>query len=299
MLRRSRPVPSLLTLWLLLGAVALPPVSLAFDVKRDLEFARVGDLPLQLDLYLPPAARPPLVVFVHGGAWRAGSKSEFPLGGLVAEGFAVASIDYRLSTQAPFPAQAHDIKAAIRYLRAHQTELGIDARRIVIAGSSAGGHLAALVGVTNGNKALEGSVGENLDQSSDVQGIISLFGASDLMTILSQSTEHGLQVRVPALQLLLGGQPSEKPDLARLASPVEHIDAHDPPLLLIHGDADPQMPPAQSKELADAYQHAGLPVQLVIIPGAVHGGKQFFDPERIALMKEFLEKIAAPNHAPP
>ncbi|HEY3898085.1 MAG TPA: alpha/beta hydrolase [Chthoniobacter sp.] len=284
----------LLTL-LVLAAMVFPRPAFCLDVKRDIEFARVGDLSLRLDLYLPPAARPPLVVFVHGGGWRSGSKSDFPLGRLVAAGFAIASVDYRLSTQAQFPAQAHDIKAAIRYLRAHQTELGIDAHRIVISGASAGGHLAALVGTTNGNKELEGDIGGNLDQSSDVQGIISLFGASDFMTILSQSTPHGLQVRAPALQLLLGGQPTEKPELAKLASPVDHIDAHDPPLLLIHGDADPQMPPEQSKELAEAYQRAGLPVQLVIIPGAVHGGKPFFDDERIALMKDFLDKIAAPS----
>jgi acetyl esterase/lipase len=283
--------PSLFAWLLLLATLGLAQSSIAFDVKRDIEYARVGDVSLHLDLRLPPAAHGPLIVYVHGGAWRAGSKDEFPLGGLVADGFAAASLDYRLSTQAQFPAQAHDIKAAIRYLRAHQTELGIDARQIVIAGSSAGGHLAAIVGVTNGNKELEGTVGGNLDQSSDVQGIISLFGASDFMTILEQSTDHGRSVRVPALQLLLGGQPTEKPELAKLASPIEHVDAHDPPLLLVHGEADPQMPPEQSKELAAAYQKAGLSVQLVLIPGALHGGKQFFDPERIGLMKEFLTKI--------
>lgn len=283
-----------LSLALLLAlALTLPSIAGAIDIKRDIEYARIGDLPLQLDLYIPEKAHPPLIVYIHGGAWRGGSKKDSPLRPLVDEGFAIVSIDYRLSTQAPFPAQAHDIKAAIRFLRAHQSELGIDARRVVIAGSSAGGHLAALVGVTNGNQELEGNVGGNLDQSSDVQGIISLFGASDFMTILEQSTEHGRSVRVPALQLLLGGQPAEKPELAKLASPVEHIDAHDPPLLLLHGDADPQMPPEQSKELAAAYQKAGLPVKLVIIPGAVHGGKQFYDPERIALMKEFIESLPA------
>ncbi|EDY18444.1 Alpha/beta hydrolase fold-3 domain protein [Chthoniobacter flavus Ellin428] len=272
-------------------ALVFPSLASAIDIKRDIEYARVGDLSLKLDLYLPEKAHPPLIVYVHGGAWRGGSKKENPLRPLVDQGFALASIDYRLSTQAPFPAQAHDIKAAIRFLRAQQSQLGIDAHRIVIAGASAGGHLAALVGVTNGDKELEGTVGGNLDQSSDVQGIISLFGASNFMTILEQSTDHGRSVRIPALQLLLGGLPTEKPELARLASPVNHIDAHDPPLLLLHGDADPQMPPEQSKELAAAYEKAGLPVKLVIIPGAVHGGKQFTDPERIALMKEFLESL--------
>ena len=277
-------------LFVVMALIGLP--SHAAEVKSDIEFAKVDDLSLKLDLHLPDKARPPLIVFVHGGAWRGGSKADMPLGALVREGFAVASIDYRLSPQAPFPAQAHDIKAAIRFLRAEQTRLGIDARQIVIAGSSAGGHLAAIVGVTNGEKELEGSVGTHLDTSSDVQGIVSYFGASNLNTILSQSTEHGLKMRVPALQLLLGGQPTEKLDLAKLASPVEHLDAHDPPLLLIHGEADPQMPPAQSKEFAAAYERAKLPVTLVMIPGAVHGGKEFYDAERTALVKEFLEQIA-------
>lgn len=217
------------TFLLLLLALAVPHLSRAIDIKRDIEYARIGDTSLALDLYLPEKPRPPLLVYVHGGAWRGGSKSDCPLAPLVHEGFAVASIDYRLSTQAPFPAQIHDIKAALRFLRAQQTTLGIDATRIVIAGSSAGGHLAALVGVTNGHKELEGTIGTNLDTSSNVQGIISLFGASDLLTILEQSTDHGRSVRIPALQLLLGGQPTEKPDLAKLASPIQHIDAHDPP----------------------------------------------------------------------
>lgn len=261
------------------------------DIKRDIEFAKVGDRSLELDLHLPKRQVAPLIVYVHGGAWRGGSRGSMPLEALVEEGFAVASVDYRLSTEAAFPAQVHDIKAAIRFLRARQSQLGIDAGTIVISGSSAGGHLAALVGVSNGHKELEGSVGEHLGQSSNVQGIVSFFGGSDLTTILGQSTEHGLSVRVPALQLLLGGQPSEKPELARLASPVFHVDAGDPPLLLIHGDADPQMPPEQSKELAAAYEKAKRPVQLVIIPGAVHGGKQFYDPERMALVKAFLSQI--------
>lgn len=269
-------------------AAALPS-SAAEKITRDIEFAKVDGVPLGLDLYVPENPKPPVIVYVHGGAWRAGSKSDMPLGKLVTQGFAVASVDYRLSTQAPFPAQAHDIKAAIRFLRARQVLYGVDARQIVISGSSAGGHLAALVGVSNGNQELEGTVGNHLDQDSAVQGIVSFFGASDLTTILPQSTEHGLRVRVPALQLLLGGQPAEKPELAKLASPVFHIDPKDPPLLLIHGDADPQMPPQQSQELSAAYERAKLRVQLVLIPGAVHGGRQFYDEERLRLVKSFLE----------
>ncbi len=187
-----------------------------------------------------------------------------------------------------FPAQVHDIKAAIRFLRAKASLFGINTAIIGIIGTSAGGHLAALVGVSNGVTDLEGKVGEHLDQSSDVQAIVSLYGASNLQSILSQSTDFGKKMRVPALELLLGGSPSEKPELAQLASPVAHLDKADPPLLLIHGDADPQMPPQQSKELAAAYESKHLPVKLFIIPGAKHGGHEFFDDERISQMVKFL-----------
>src|SRR5947207_419450 len=119
-----------------------------------------------------------------------------PLGKLVAQGFAVASVDYRLSTEARFPAQAHDLKAAIRFLRAEGERLHVDSSRIVVVGSSAGGHLAALIGVTNQVAELEGLLG-HLKYSSSVQGIISLYGASNLQTILSQSTPKGLAMRVP------------------------------------------------------------------------------------------------------
>jgi acetyl esterase/lipase len=255
----------------------------------DLEYAVVGEHSLGLDLYLSATRGQPLLVYVHGGAWRGGSKAHPPILALQEHGFAIASVDYRLSTQAKFPAQIHDIKAAIRYLRARAVDYGYDATRIGIIGSSAGGHLAALVGVTNGHKDLEGLVGDHLKQSSDVQCTVSLFGASNLQSILSQSTDHGLSVRVPALKLLLGGQPTERADLAKLASPVAHVDKDDPPLLLIHGDADPQMPPQQSLEFAKAYEALNLPVQYARIAGGKHGGPEFYDQERTTIMAKFLQ----------
>lgn len=264
--------------------------SVLADTQTDIEYARVGDRPLLLDLHRDAkSAKPPLIVYVHGGAWRAGSKADVPIAPLLDHGYAIASVDYRLSTEAPFPAQAHDIKAAIRFLRAKSDAFHIDTQRIAIVGSSAGGHLAALVGVTNGNAELEGNLGAHLDQSSSVQCIVSLFGASDLQTILAQSTEFGLKMRVPALRLLLGGTPDEKPALARLASPVAHLDNNDPPLLLIHGDADPQMPPQQSEELAKACEALKLTVKLVTLPGSKHGGKEFYDAERTKLVADFLK----------
>jgi len=262
------------------------------NTAMSVEYARVDNTPLLLDLHKPSTPQTgPLIIYIHGGAWRSGSRTEMPLKNLVSAGCPVASVDYRLSTAAPFPAQIHDIKAAIRFLRGREKELGIDSSRIVVAGSSAGGHLAALVGVTNGQAELEGSEGDFTKESSAVQGIISFFGGSDLTTILAQSTPHGLSVRVPALELLLGGQPDAKTELARLASPVFHVDKNDPPLLLIHGDQDAQMPVNQALELQGAYEAAGCKVRLEIIHGAGHGGTAFYDENRMALIKQVLAEL--------
>jgi acetyl esterase/lipase len=231
-----------------------------------------------------------LLIYVHGGAWRGGSKDNPPIAALTYKGFALASVDYRLTPVAPFPANLHDLKAAVRFLRVRADELGVDPKRFVIVGSSAGGHLAALLGVSNGHKELEGEAGEHRGVTSDVQAIVSFYGAANLQTILGQSTPHGLSVRVPAIELLLGGQPDAKPSLARLASPVAHVDAHDPPLLLIHGDADPQMPIEQSREFHAVYQRVKRPVEFVVVPGGVHGGKEFYDAERLALVEKFLRE---------
>lgn len=264
-----------------------------FDIRvsRDIEYARVDNISLKLDLYVPEnVASPPLVVWVHGGAWRSGSKDRMPLGELVKRGFAIASVDYRLSPVARFPAQVHDCKAAIRFLRAKAEYYAYDASRIGIAGSSAGGHLVAEIGITNGHLMLEGTVGDHLDKSSFVQAIVDYYGPSNFLTILRQSTPHGLSVRVPALQLLLGSQPEENVELAKLASPVFHVDKTDPPLLLIHGDQDPQVPINQSHELHGRYRTLGLPVQFEVIHGGAHGGRQFYDQARIDLVEQFLSK---------
>lgn len=262
----------------------------AGEIVRGIPFARVGDTELKLDLHRPGGPAAGVIVWVHGGAWRSGTREGVDLKGLTALGWAIASVDYRLSPQAKFPAQIHDIKAAIRYLRARANQLGLPASRFVVAGSSAGGHLAAVVGVTNGHAELEGSVGTDLTTSSNVQAIVDLYGASNLVTILKQSTPHGLNVRVPALDLFLGGQPDAVPELARLASPVFHVDAQDPPLLLMHGDQDPQMPINQSHELVGAYEQAGRPVVFKVMHGSAHGGPAFTSEASLRLIDGFLRQ---------
>jgi len=262
-----------------------------FKKMSDIVYGTVDGHELKLDLYMPAeAVNPPLLIYVHGGAWRGGSKERVLTTAFVEDGYAMASVEFRLSGDAMFPAQIHDIKAAIRFLRGTAQSYGYEATRIGIMGSSSGGHLVELVGVTNGHEELEGVVGDYLDQSSDVQAIVSYFGASNLTTILKQSTPHGLSVRVPALDLLLGGQPEDNVELARLASPVFHVNASDPPLLMLHGDQDPQMPINQSHELHNAYKEYDLQVQFEVVHGAAHGGEQFRDEKRIELVETFLDK---------
>ncbi len=274
--------------------------------SSNVEYGRADEVLLLLDFYAPTEIREerPLIIWVHGGAWRSGRKSDVPIGKLREQGFAIASVDYRLSPVAKFPAQIHDIKTAIRYLRVNSDRFDVDANRFVLAGNSAGGHLAVLAGVTDGVAELSGGETESPNLvSSGVQAIVSFYGAGNLQTILSQSTPFGLDVRVPALKLFLGGLPDQEPVLVKLASPIEHIDAHDPPLWLIHGDQDPQMPINQSHELVGAYKKVGLPVQFEVIHGGKHGGAGFFTEEQLLrLGKELfgsLKSIRSSNKAGP
>jgi acetyl esterase/lipase len=256
---------------------------------KDIVYATVAGKPLALDLYLPATRQPPLVVYVHGGAWTSGSKAQYPTF-LVEHGFAVASLDFRSSTEARFPANIHDIKAGIRFLRAQAPQYGYHVDRIAIIGASSGGHLAALVGVTNGNKELEGTEGDHLKESSAVQAVVSYFGASDLTTILAQSTPPGLAVREPALQRLLGASPEAVPELTRLASPVFHVDAHSPPIFLLHGDQDTQMPVNQALELQSVYESAGRPVEVLFLHGVGHDGEPFFRGPPVERVVAFLKR---------
>jgi acetyl esterase/lipase len=258
---------------------------------KDIVYATVEGKQLALDLYLPASDEAaPLLVWVHGGAWSQGTKAQVRRE-FLDHGLATASIDFRQSTDARFPAQAHDIKAAIRFLRAKAQTYGYRAERIAIAGSSSGGHLAALVGVTNRHRDLEGAIGDHVNESSDVQAIVSYFGASNLVTILAQSTPFGLNMRRPALARLLGALPDEARELATIASPVSHVDRLDPPLFLLHGDQDPQMPINQSHELQGAYERLGLEVHFRAIHGAAHGGEVFYSAPHLTPVLSFLDRV--------
>lgn len=266
---------------------------------QELDYVGDGLLAHRLDLYSPqsPSTRP-LAIWIHGGAWRSGTKDSVPIMPLLRDGWAIASVEYRLSPEAPFPAQMHDIKAAIRYLRGNAIQLGLDPRRFVILGSSAGGHLAALAGLSDGAPELEGELGEHRTETSEVAAVVSFFGAANFRTILGQSTDKGLSVRIPALQLFIGGLPSDLPEIADLASPIHHLDPEDPPVLLIHGDADPQMPYAQSEELKAALDAAKVRNDLITVHGGKHGGPEFFSPERLDKVLHFIEPITGSHRVP-
>ena len=271
----------------------------AIESHPDIVYAEVDGHELMLDLYTPVGVeKPGLVLWVHGGAWRTMTRKSRPaesiVDAFVPAGYAVASVEFRMSTEAQFPAQIHDIKAAIRFLRARQQEFALDAERIVAMGNSSGGHLVAVLAVSNsatGLDELQGAVGEHLEQSSDVQGVVSYYGASNLTTILAQSTPHGLSVREPALDLLIGGQPDEQSELARLASPALLVNSDSVPLLLLHGDQDPQMPINQAHEMHGAYQSQGLDVQFEAVHGAAHGGALFHDQPRNAIVLNFITRV--------
>jgi acetyl esterase/lipase len=258
---------------------------------KDVVYAAVDGKSLALDLYIPAVVESaPLMVWLHGGGWSQGSKAQVPRE-FVERGIATASVEFRQSTEARFPAQVHDVKAALRFLRAQGKTYGYAADEIVIAGSSSGGHLAALIGVTNGHKELEGGIGGHLNVSSDVQGIVVYSGASNLMTILPQSTPFGAKIRGPALDGLLGGPPDQQRQLAELASPVMHVDRADPPLLLLHGDQDLQMPINQAHEMQGAYERLSLDTRLVVVHGAGHGGPPFYTSEHLKLVLDFLARV--------
>ena len=260
-------------------------------IHRDLVFAQIGGQVLKLDLYLPPTYETaPLVVWIHGGGWRGGSKSKPAIQEITNHGFALASIDYRLTDKVLFPAQIHDCKGAVRWLRANAERFGYSADWIAVAGSSAGGHLALLMGTSAGVTELEGEVGGNLNESSRVQAVIDYYGPSDFVLRGKTQPERAYTNKSGSFALL-GGVTGEKldPNTERFASPAHYVSADDPPLLIFHGTVDQTVLLDQSEHIAKRYSEAGLNVQLVVLENAGHGGKSFFQGEHFEQAVRFLE----------
>ena len=272
------------------------------DIAGAVYWEPVGFRPLALDMYLPPStlSRPsvgfPLVIYIHGGAWiggdarRSGTFVDFPgvLAALSARGYVVASIDYRRSGEARFPAQAQDVKAAIRWLRLNAVTYGIDVSRVLTWGASAGGHLAALAAVSCNAAALEpqrslkalapdtkADAIVSAEVSDCVQGAVAWYGVFDMTTIADQARKANAAPRdvadAPEWQLLgCFGTKKCKPRQLAAASPVTYIDANTPPILLIAGTDDTTVPHAQTLEMADKLKAAGVHSELVVLPGINH-----------------------------
>jgi acetyl esterase/lipase len=284
-------------------ATSVPPMTGEVTVYRDLEYASYGldgaEHKLLLDLYLPDGSPPqplPLLVFIHGGGWIEGSKDTCPGTSFAQNGYAMACVDYRLSdifascpTELVFPAQIYDVKAAVRWLRSHAEEYGFDPERFGAIGDSSGGHLAALLGTSDGVADLQGP--ENLGMSDGVQAVADWYGPIDItqgpMVFQDDLCEVGLEhlnatyggeetqyfYWTTAWGAFLGGSlvDPEVLEEARRATPLTYIDAQDPPFLVIHGEDDGMVPIAQSESLVAALSAAGVEVTFLRISGLGHG----------------------------
>jgi acetyl esterase/lipase len=261
------------------------PVTTTVRVVRDAEYGRAGGIPLYLDVYAPdmPIMKPvPAIVFIHGGGWRSGDKYPGQARSLAERGFFAVSINYRLSGVATFPAAVEDCKCAVRWMRANAAQYGVDPDRIGVWGSSAGGHLALMVGCADETAGLEGNGGWQ-GHSSRVQAVCSYYGPTDLTHMQGGDTNAPAQ--------FLGGGPSEKPEAYRLASPVSHVTVDDPPLLMVHGEYDRVVPYSQSVTLNGAYLKAGLKVELVKVMDAGHGFQPVGDKAIVPTQRDIFTRV--------
>jgi len=264
-------------------------------VEQDLFYAGTKNPRQSLDLLLPKAPKSdkplPVIVQIHGGAWLSGEKAQGigQIMPLVASGdFAGVTINYRLSGEAIWPAQIHDAKAAIRWIKGNAAKYHLDPDRIGVIGGSAGGHLVAMLGTTGDLKALEGDLGPYPNLSSQVRCVVDEFGPSELATMgdAPSSIEHNAE-NSPESKLL-GGPILKNREKAKEASPISYVSRDDPPFLIIHGDKDMTVPFDQSERLTKALKESGVDVLLVKVEGGGHGG--FRNPEIPRRIRQFFDK---------
>jgi pectinesterase len=252
-----------------------PRVKLSTELLDSLEshegltYATYGDRTLQLDLYRPKAAAGkslPAIVCVHGGGWGKGERKHHATlaKALAHRGYVAVTISYRLSGEAIFPAQIHDCKAAIRWLRAHTKQYGVNADKIGAAGLSAGGHLVALLATSNDVPELEGN-GGNPEQSSTIQAAVPMGAQTHFMSERNREISAAKEI----WQAFLGGSQAEQPERYRLASPLTHLDANDPPVLLLSGEFDD--PSTHAEEFRAKMKKLGLTTGYISVPNAPHG----------------------------
>ncbi|MEX1040890.1 MAG: alpha/beta hydrolase [Pirellulaceae bacterium] len=265
-------------LLLSLGLLACRGQGEEIRLEEGITYQEVEGQSLQLDMAHPEGEGPfPALVFIHGGGWTGGNRQAFrgPIQEAAGRGYVAVSISYRLMTfdmekketttaKPIFPTQIHDCKAAVRWLKAHAEKYHVDSDRIGVIGASAGGHLALLVGLAGKEADLEGS-GPHLDQSSDVQAVVNIFGPTEMVTAHQGSTLAWI------FRLFMGGTPEETPETYKAASPVTYVRAGAPPILTLHGDQDPVVPVQQAELLDERLKEAGAPHTLMILKGQGHG----------------------------
>ena len=265
----------------------------------DLAYASGSDAQ-KLDLYIPTAGTGPfpVVIMVHGGGFMFGDKADGAgltgVDQLLAAGYAVASINYRLSAEAQYPAQIYDAKASVRFLRANAGKYNLDPENFGAWGASAGGNLVSLLGTTCGVAELEGDLG-NADQSSCVQAVVDWFGPIDFLKMDEQfagtSCEQSHNAANSPESKLVGAEIQSVPELVKTTNPMNYIDATDSPFFIENGTADCNIPPIQNKDLADALTAAigADKVTYVSLEGAGHGGEHFETEENLKLVIGFLD----------
>jgi acetyl esterase/lipase len=264
------------------------------DVKRDIVYKKVNGLSLRLDIYSPKSINHPLpaVLWIHGHRWSYGSKEQRPPVNLMAQGYIVVSIDYRLSGEAPFPAAIEDCKAAVRWLRANATTYHIDPDHIGAWGHSAGGHLAALLGTSGGVAELEGD-GDNSTFSSRVQAVCDMSGPSDILQLyetVSSSNDGAARRAKSSIEEFLGGSVEQNRAKAIAASPITYVSKDDAAFLIIHGENDMSIPVSQSEVFASKLKAAGVDATLEIAKGRGHGvGGPSFASEIIGFFDKHLK----------
>ncbi|MEZ6146531.1 MAG: alpha/beta hydrolase [Planctomycetaceae bacterium] len=266
------------------------PKSIPADITeyKDIEYANVDGRSLQLNLYVPKGiTKPtPCLVFIHGGGWSKGNKDDYLFYNLAfaKKGYITASLGYRLSGVAKFPAAVHDVKCGVRWLRAHAEKYHIDPEKLVAIGGSAGGHLAMMVGYSD-DPQLEGELGY-ADQSSRVRAVVNFYGVADSTT---QKAKDAHQV-----QGFIGGTYDEKPKMYHLNSPMEHLTADDPPTLTFHGSIDELVPVSQATHLHEKLDELGIENQLDVLVGWPHTMDLQVDVNRRCqfIIGEFLKKYA-------
>lgn len=255
---------------------------------------------LKMTLFVPRTKeKKPAVLYFPGGGFTSADHEKFleMRYALARAGYAVAACEYR-AVPNKFPALLEDAKAAVRWMREHASEFGVDADRIGLLGDSAGGYVVQMAGATNGEKNWD--VGDFKEVSSDVQAVVSIYGISDLTTIgegignenvhASAAVTEALLLNGPAFKDFVGASVNADPQKAKAASPIGHVDGTEPPFLLMHGSGDKVVSPLQSKKMFEALQNKKVEAEYVLVRGAGHGDLPWYQPSVISRVVNFFDR---------